>query len=96
MTLFLHVWEWPANGRVLLPGVQQTARAGRMLAGGAAVATQATAEGLEVTLPGPAPDPDVSVVALDFARPVEIKNAAPLPTDTGTSGTLADPSKSPH
>jgi alpha-L-fucosidase len=95
-TLFLHVWEWPANGRVLLPGVQQTARAGRMLAGGAAVATQATAKGLVVTLPGSAPDPDVSVATLEFTGPLEIVNAAPLPTDTGTSGTLADPSKSPH
>jgi alpha-L-fucosidase len=95
-TLFLHVWEWPANGQVLLPGVQQAARAGRMLAGGAAVITQVTAEGLLVTLPGAAPDPDVSVAALEFAGPVEIKNAVPLPTETGASGTLADPSKSPH
>jgi alpha-L-fucosidase len=95
-TLFLHVWEWPANGHVLLPGVQQAARAGRMLAGGTAVVTQVTADGLTVTLPGSAPDPDLSVAALEFVGPVEIKNAVPLPTETGASGTLADPSKSPH
>jgi alpha-L-fucosidase len=95
-TLFLHVWEWPANGHVLLPGIQQTARAGRMLADGAAVVTQVTAEGLLVTLPGSAPDPNVSVAALEFAGSVEIHNAAPLPADTGASGTLADPNKSPR
>ena len=95
-TVYVHVWEWPGNGQILLPGIQLAARAGRMLAGGAAVATKVTADGLMVTLRGSAPDPDVSVVALEFAGPVEIKDAAPLPTDTGASGTLADPSKSPH
>jgi hypothetical protein len=48
-----------------------------------------------MNLPGAAPDPDVSVAALEFARPVEVANARPLPKDTGASGTLADPSKSP-
>jgi hypothetical protein len=67
-----------------------------MLADGAAVVTQVTAEGLLVTLPGSAPDPNVSVAALEFAGSVEIHNAAPLPADTGASGTLADPNKSPR
>jgi len=48
-----------------------------------------------VTLPGAAPDPDVSVAALEFAGPVVNANAPSLPKDTEASGTLADPSKSP-
>jgi alpha-L-fucosidase len=94
-TLYVHVWEWPADGKILLPGITQTARSGRMLAGGAAVTSKVTPEGLVVALSGTAPDPDVSVAALEFDRPVEVVGAAPLPTDTGASGTLADPSKSP-
>jgi hypothetical protein len=94
-TLYVHVWEWPADGKVLLPGITQAARSGRMLVGGAAVTSTVTPEGLVATLPGSAPDPDVSVAALEFDRPVEVVGAAPLPTDTGASGTLADPSKSP-
>jgi len=94
-TLYVHVWEWPADGKLLLPGITQTARSGRLLAGGAAVTSTVTPEGLIVALPGSAPDPDVSVAALEFDRPVEVMGAAPLPTDTGASGTLADPSKSP-
>jgi hypothetical protein len=54
-----------------------------------------TPAGIVVTLPGSAPDPDVSVVALEFDQPVKVVNAAALPTDNGASGTLADPSKSP-
>jgi alpha-L-fucosidase len=95
VTIYLHVWQWPADGRVLLPGVKQVARAGRLLAGGAPVASSLTADGLVVTLPGAAPDPDVSVAALEFAAPLEITGESPLTHDTGASGTLADPSKSP-
>ena len=95
VTLYLHVWDWPADGKIRLPAVRQSARSGRLLASSSAVTTASTPVGLVVTLPGAAPDPDVSVVALEFDGPVEIENAAPLPTDTGASGTLADPSKSP-
>ena len=93
--LYVHVWEWPADGKILLPGIKQAARAGRLLAGGAAVTSRVTADGLAVSLPGSAPDPDVSVAALEFDGPIEVMNAAPLPADTGASGTLADPSKTP-
>lgn len=91
-TLYLHIWDWPADGKILLPGIMQAPRSGRLLANGATVTWAMTPKGLVVTLPGAAPDPDVSVVALEFADPVQVASAAPLPTDTGASGTLADPS----
>ena len=94
-TLYVHVWEWPMEGKILLPGVKQPAVSGRLLAHGDAVTAAVTPEGLVVILPGAAPDPDVSVAALEFAGPVEVANARPLPKDTEASGTLADPSKSP-
>ncbi|MGD1031447.1 MAG: alpha-L-fucosidase [Opitutaceae bacterium] len=69
-TLYLHVWNWPADGRILLTGVRQTVLSGRLLANGAGVTAEATEAGLVVTLPGDAPDPDVSVAALELAGPV--------------------------
>jgi alpha-L-fucosidase len=69
-TLFLHVWDWPADGKVLLPGIKTAALSGHLLANGAAVTTTATTEGLVVTLPGTAPDPDASVAALELSHPV--------------------------
>jgi alpha-L-fucosidase len=95
MTVYLHIWDRPADGMILLPGVSQPAVGGRMLSDGAAVTAAATPAGLAVTLPGGTRDPDVSVAALEFASPVEIAGAPPLPNDIGASGTLADPSKSP-
>jgi alpha-L-fucosidase len=94
-TLYVHVWDWPADGKILLPGLQQPARAGRMLAGAARVVASVTPAGLVVTLPGSAPDPDVSIVALEFDRPLEVSDPA-LPIDSGASGTLLDPSKTPN
>jgi alpha-L-fucosidase len=91
-TLFLHVWNWPPDGKILLPGISQTPRSGRMLAGGATVTSQVTPNGLVVTLPGSAPDPDVSVAALEFSTPLQVANAGILPKDSGASGTLSDPS----
>jgi len=58
-----------ADGKVLLTGIKQGPRSGKMLAGGAAVTSVVTPDGLQLTLPGTAPDPDVSVAALEFARP---------------------------
>ena len=80
------------SGKLLLPLLGQEPISGRLLAGRQIVTSALTAEGLLVTLPGPAPDPDVSVVALEFNQPLELAKAEMLPVDTGASGTLADPS----
>lgn len=91
-TLYLHIWNWPADGKILLPGIKQAPRSGRLLANEAAVTWAVTDAGLLVTLPGAAPDADVSVAALEFSGPVELAQAVALPADNGASGTLADPS----
>jgi alpha-L-fucosidase len=91
-TLYLHIWNWPVDGKVLLPGIKQAPRAGRLLANETAVTWAVTDAGLVVTLPGAAPDVDVSVAALEFSGPVEVAQAVALPADNGASGTLADPS----
>jgi alpha-L-fucosidase len=94
-TLYLHVWDWPADGKILLPGINQTPLSGRLLANQAAVTAALTDAGLVVTLSGAAPDPDVSVAALEFAGPLQVVNAAISPMDNSGSGTLADPSGNP-
>jgi alpha-L-fucosidase len=91
-TLYVHVWNWPADGKLVLDGVQQAALSGRMLADGAAVSSALSPDGLVVTLPGTAPDPDVSVVALEFADPVLINHAAVHSVQSESSGTPSDPS----
>ena len=91
-TLYLHVWDWPANGRIVLSGVQPAALSGRMLATGAAVSSAASPAGLVVTFPGSAPDPDVSVAALEFSESIRVVEGAARQADATGSGTLLDPS----
>ena len=91
-TLYVHIHNWPADGKLLLPGIKQAAISGRLLAGGAAVASAISPDGLTVTLPATAPDPDVSVIALEFADPVRIPLTVVRSVQGVSSGTPADPS----
>jgi alpha-L-fucosidase len=93
VTLYAHVWDWPANGSIVLPGLKQAALSGRVLASGASVTTSLSSAGLVVVLPGAAPDPDVSVVALEFSDAVTIAQR-PSAISTGEGGTPLDPSAS--
>ncbi len=67
VTLFLHVWEWPADGKLLLPTLKELPATGKLLKSGAAVTATAAPEGVMIHLPGSATDADVSVVRLDFS-----------------------------
>jgi alpha-L-fucosidase len=90
--LYLHIWEWPADGKILLPGIKQFTPSGTLLANNGVVKAELTEQGLVVTLPGAAPDADVSVAKLDFSGPVQVENTATSPMENGGAGTLADPS----
>jgi alpha-L-fucosidase len=90
-TLYVHVWNWPPDGKLLLAGIKQPVLSGRLLAGGAAVTAANTADGLLLTLPGAAPDPDVSVAAVEFADPLHIALGA-ASAQSGFTGTPVDPS----
>jgi alpha-L-fucosidase len=90
-TLYVHIWNWPADGKLVLSGVQQAARSARMLAGEASVHFVPSPEGLVLTLPGTAPDQDVSVVALEFAHPVRVARRSARSTQSEASGTPLDP-----
>jgi alpha-L-fucosidase len=91
-TLYVHVWDWPADGKILLPGIRQSAHSGHVLANGAAVSSTASDQGLVVTLPGSAPDADVSVAALEFDGPVIVTAALAQQAAAATTGTPLDPS----
>ena len=91
-TLYVHVWNWPADGKLVLAGVQQAALSGRLLASGAAVSSGMSPEGLELTLPGAAPDPDASVLALEFAQTVFVAHGGSGSVQSESSGTPLDPS----
>ncbi len=69
--LFLHFWQWPAQGKFSLLGLKSTVTAAWLL-GGQQVSWQQSDETLSLHLPATAPDAPVSVVELEFADSVEV------------------------
>jgi len=64
-TLYLHVFNWPANGVLQVPLKNQVTKA-YLLANGKAVQYKTGKAGLTLTLPAMAPDSISSVIALQF------------------------------
>jgi alpha-L-fucosidase len=68
-TLYFHVFAWPADGRLLVPGLNTRIRRARLLGGGT-LETEHADSGVIVRLPSRAPDPVASVVAVELERPL--------------------------
>jgi alpha-L-fucosidase len=67
-TVYLHVLDWPAGGKVEVPSVGRPVTAARLLADASAGPLQVTSSGDGLTIAGPssAPDPHDSVVVLSI------------------------------
>jgi alpha-L-fucosidase len=61
-TLYLHVFEWPKNGKLELPGLKNRVVSAEVLTTKAKVAVAREGSKVMLTLPGTAPDPVASVV----------------------------------
>jgi alpha-L-fucosidase len=81
-TLYLHVFEWPGDGRLLVPGLRNRVSAARLLAGGARLRAEPTSEGVTLSLPAAAPDAIASVIRVEIAGTPDV---AASPSATGPS-----------
>jgi alpha-L-fucosidase len=63
--LYVQVFDWPANGTLTLPSSAGTPKKAWLLATKADVPLKVTADGVTLTLSGPAPDPIASVIAIE-------------------------------
>lgn len=73
--LYLHVFDWPTDGRLPVPLRNEVLGCTLLGDPGRKFTSQATDDGLEIALTGDAPDANSSVVVLDIAgtpEPVEI------------------------
>lgn len=83
-TLYLHVFDWPANGILLVPGLHNAVRSARLLATSENLAFSATAKGVAVTVPATAPDTNSSTVVLEIMGTPEIVEPANAQDADGT------------
>jgi alpha-L-fucosidase len=63
--LYLHVFDRPADGRLMVPGIGNDPVRARLLAGGRRLAVAREGSDLVVSLPGELPDPVCTVVMLE-------------------------------
>lgn len=88
-TLYLHVFEWPKDGTLTIPGLKSKVTSARLLASGAAVRTTATADGLVLSVPAVAPDAAVTVIQVDITGPLTIAPFTVKPLPNGSYELLA-------
>ncbi len=88
-TLYLHVFNWPADGKLVVPGLKNEMRSARLLAGGKALKFTSAAEGVTVTVPETAPDKISSTVVLKIQGAPEVAPAPILQASDGSVRLMA-------
>ncbi len=91
-TLYLHVFQWPADGKLRVPGLANTVRSVRVI-GGSGQQAESTRDGDDVLLqlPATAPNEIASVVALELDGPPRVAASVAIrPQKDGTLRLGAD------
>lgn len=63
-TLFLHVFNWPKDGNLLVPGLKNSVKSASLLASPVRLKTALTADGVLISVPAVAPDKISTTVVL--------------------------------
>lgn len=75
-TLYLSVFNWPKDGKLLVPGLKNKIISSKLLSDNKSLKTSATAEGLVITVPATAPDTIASVIKLEVTGTVAAQTVA--------------------
>jgi alpha-L-fucosidase len=63
-TLYLHVFDWPAGGKILVTGLKNKIRSAKLLATGEKLNATTDADGVTISVPATAPDKISSTIVL--------------------------------
>lgn len=77
--LFLHVFDWPDDGRLVVPGIMNDSFRATLLADGRALPAERAGPDLWLWLPELPTDPDCPVIELRVTGPPRIAAAGPAP-----------------
>jgi alpha-L-fucosidase len=80
----LHVFQWPKDGKLLVPGLANRVRSATLLANRQDLPTAATPDGLVVRLPAEPLDSIDTVVRLEIDGPLNIAKVLPKPAADGS------------
>jgi len=65
--LYLSVFDWPKDGKLTVPGLKNAVVSAKLLAGGGALKTDASADGLVINVPEKAPDTIATVIRMEVS-----------------------------
>ena len=83
-TLYLHVFDWPQDGKLLLPGLKNKVQQAHLMANQQKLETSANAEGVTVHVPDRPLDEIDTVIVVKVAGPLDIEKVLPTQDDKGT------------
>ncbi|HET9571675.1 MAG TPA: alpha-L-fucosidase [Bacteroidales bacterium] len=63
--LYLSVFNWPANGKLVVPGLKNSVSSAKLLSNNSKLKTAQTKDGLTINVPSKAPDAIASVIKLE-------------------------------
>jgi alpha-L-fucosidase len=71
-TLYLHVFNWPADGKLVIPGLKNSVKSARLLATGQKLKASSSRDSVLIDLPAEAPDKISSTVVLKIKGPADV------------------------
>ena len=75
-TLYLSVFDWPADGKLVVPGVKNEIVSAKLLANGKTLKAEKGDDGIIIHVPAIAPDAIASVIKLEVKGKVPNQNVA--------------------
>lgn len=82
-TLYLHVFDWPTDGKLLVPGLKNKAKKAYLLAKGKSLKTASGEDGLTIMLPEKPLDPIDTVVVVTIKGDIQVEKVLPGQDDAG-------------
>lgn len=82
--LYLHVFDWPEDGELLVPGLKNQVEQTYLMSDWRTLRTRSTDSGVVVSLPEQAPDSVDSVIVMSVSGSLEIESTSPAQTNGGS------------
>jgi alpha-L-fucosidase len=92
-TLYLQVFDWPKDGELLVPGLENEVKSARLLANGGELEFEKTPSGVLIEVPDKALDPNATVIKLEIVGAPKVAKVFIQPGEDGSielPATMAD------
>jgi alpha-L-fucosidase len=71
-TLYLHVFDWPSNGKLLVPGLQNKVQSASLLVGNKKILTTLSSDGVTISVPAKPENQYSTTLVLKVSGPLKI------------------------